>query len=163
MDALQPYRDLLTYARGETERWAAWLPQHPQAAAVVVGSGRLATIRDVVAHIAIVDLRYAQRLLGMQAVAIDTVAGIPLAETFACARRAQRLFDSWLAMVTPAGLDAELTFQTMSAGTITATARAVFTHTMLHGARHWAQVATTLRQHGHAQDWSHDYLLHHRR
>jgi uncharacterized damage-inducible protein DinB len=52
-----------------------------------------------------------------------------------------------------------LEFQTLTAGTQKASARKVILHAMLHGLRHWAQLATIVREHGHATDWFHDILM----
>ena len=30
---------------------------------------------------------------------------------------------------------------------------------MLHGIRHWAQIATALRKAGYKQDWPHDFIF----
>jgi uncharacterized damage-inducible protein DinB len=162
-DITRPYRELLGWNLGESRRWHAWLAERPAARAARVGEGRLATVRDVAAHVAIVELRYAQRLRGMPASGFDAVADSSWPELGELAERASALLDGWLALTTPAELDRELTFQTMSAGTIVATARSVVTHALSHGARHWAQVATCLRQQGLRQDWRHDYLFHHPR
>jgi uncharacterized damage-inducible protein DinB len=35
----------------------------------------------------------------------------------------------------------------------------MFAHAMLHGVRHWAQLATALREAGHGTDWGHDFLF----
>jgi uncharacterized damage-inducible protein DinB len=35
----------------------------------------------------------------------------------------------------------------------------MFAHAMLHGVRHWAQLATALREKGHGTDWGHDFLF----
>ena len=159
----RPYRDLVAYQIGETRRWHAWLAQRPQALALRIGDGRLATVRDIAAHVAIVDLRYAQRLHGMPVTGFDAFSETTWSDLGQHAERAAALLDGWLATATPAEVERELTFQTMSAGTLVASARSVITHTLIHGARHWAQVATCLRQDGMPQDWRHDYLLHHPR
>ncbi len=159
----RPYRDLLAYHLGETRRWHAWLAGRPAALALRMGEGRLATVRDIAAHVAIVDLRYAQRLRAMPVAGFDALIDASWADLGAHAERAAALLDDWLIGATPADLDRELTFQTMTAGTLTATSRSVITHTLVHGARHWAQVATCLRQQGIPQDWRHDYLMLHPR
>ncbi|MBA3684896.1 MAG: DinB family protein [Planctomycetes bacterium] len=163
MDPLLPYRDLLDWTAAETVHWRDWLAARPEAGTVRLATGRLATVADVAAHIAVVDLRYAQRLRGMPVVGFDAFAGAPMSTVFGAATQAHVLFAGWLDQATPAELDGELTFQTLSAGTLTATARTVLMHALLHGARHWAQIATALRQHGLTQDWRHDYLMHRRR
>ena len=75
-DLTRPYRDLLAYQLGETRRWHAWLDGRPAALAARVGEGRLGTVRDNAAHVAIVDLRYAQRLRGMPVVGFDAFSGM---------------------------------------------------------------------------------------
>lgn len=159
----RPYRDLLAYQLGETRRWLAWLADRPAAQAARIGEGRLATVRDTVVHIVGVDLRYAQRLRGLTTTGFEALQDESWSGLVAHAERAAALLDAWLADATPANLERELVFQTLSAGTLTATARSVIMHTLVHGTRHWAQIATFLRQQGHVQDWRHDYLLHHPR
>ena len=162
-DSTRPYRDLLAYHLGETRRWHAWLADRPAALAARIGEGRLASVLDIAAHVTIVDLRYAQRLRGMTVASFDALADAPWAELGAQADRAGALLDDWLARATPADLDRELTFQTLTAGTLVASARSVIMHALVHGTRHWAQMATCLRQQGLRQDWRHDYLIHHPR
>jgi uncharacterized damage-inducible protein DinB len=52
-----------------------------------------------------------------------------------------------------------LTFPTRTAGTLTASRRKIFIHALLHGVRHWAQLAACLRQQGYKQDWQHDFIF----
>ena len=52
-----------------------------------------------------------------------------------------------------------LTFPTRSAGALSASKRKIFVHALLHGMRHWAQLATFLRQQGHKQPWQHDFIF----
>jgi hypothetical protein len=35
----------------------------------------------------------------------------------------------------------------------------MFAHALFHSMRHWAQLATTLRQNGLKQDWQHDFIF----
>jgi uncharacterized damage-inducible protein DinB len=55
--------------------------------------------------------------------------------------------------------DENLEFTTISAGTRTATRRKILLHALLHGIRHYAQLATLVRQHGVKPDWAMDILL----
>jgi uncharacterized damage-inducible protein DinB len=52
-----------------------------------------------------------------------------------------------------------LMFSTRSAGDLTASRRKIFIHALLHSVRHWAQLATYLRQKGYKQDWHHDFIF----
>ena len=55
-------------------------------------------------------------------------------------------------------LDRELTFPTLTAGTLSASKRKIVTHMLLHGVRHWAQLAAALREAGFAQS-RHDFIF----
>jgi uncharacterized damage-inducible protein DinB len=60
---------------------------------------------------------------------------------------------------TDADLAKVMEFSTRTAGVLRASKRKMFTHAMLHGVRHWAQLATALREKGHGTDWPHDFLF----
>ena len=74
-------------------------------------------------------------------------------------RTAVSIRDGWLAAATAEELDRELVMETRKLGELRAPARVVVEHTLVHGIRHWAQVAMALRQHGHGGLWEHDWLL----
>ena len=56
-------------------------------------------------------------------------------------------------------LDRILTFQTLTAGTISASKYKIASNIFLHDIRHWGQIATVLRQNGFVDQWPHDMLL----
>jgi uncharacterized damage-inducible protein DinB len=56
-------------------------------------------------------------------------------------------------------LDRVLTFQTLTAGMVSASKYKIASNVFLHGIRHWGQVATVLRQNGFTDQWPHDMLL----
>ena len=49
-------------------------------------------------------------------------------------------------------------FQTRSSGSVRVTRRVVLVHLFMHSIRHYAQLATLVRQHGVKPDWPMDYL-----
>jgi uncharacterized damage-inducible protein DinB len=51
-----------------------------------------------------------------------------------------------------------LEFGTRSGGQMRATRRVIFMHRLLHSIRHYAQLATIVRQHGIDPGWMMDYL-----
>ena len=53
----------------------------------------------------------------------------------------------------------QLEFMTVSAGKKSATRERIFFHALLHGIRHYGQLATLVRQHGVKPDWSMDFLF----
>ena len=161
MTPLKPGIDfaaLLRYTDGETRRWQAWLAAQPPAVLdEPMGEGRLATLRGVLVHVFAVELRYAQRLLGEPVASYESLPQGSLDEIFAIGLEARRKLGAFLE--TDPDLEGELTFETLTAGTRSATARKIVTHSMLHGIRHWAQVATVLRERGYPAQWFHDILL----
>src|SRR5205085_11149755 len=42
---------------------------------------------------------------------------------------------------------------------VSASRRKMFTHAMVHSLRHWAQLASALREAGFKQDWQHDFIF----
>ena len=154
------FGELLAWTGDETARWHRWLAAQPAAVLdLPVGSGRTATVRGLVHHIVVVERRYADRLLGDPVSAYADVPDDSVAALFAAADDARARLERFLAGADDAALARQLTFETLSAGTFTATARKIVAHALLHGVRHWAQLATTLRQAGHPTDWGHDLLL----
>jgi uncharacterized damage-inducible protein DinB len=64
------------------------------------------------------------------------------------------LYREYLVGATDEDLTVVMEFPTRTAGVLRASERKMFAHAMLHGVRHWAQLATALREKGHGTDWS---------
>ena len=158
-DCAFTYEQLLDYTDGEAERWQAWLASRPAALDVPFAEGRLATVRGLIIHIFAVELRYAQRLLGENVIAYEDIHAHSVSEIFELGHRARRALRESISMMTDEAAADSLTFQTITAGTITASRRKIASNTFLHGIRHWAQIATTLRAAGFDAQWGHDMLL----
>lgn len=154
------FRELLDYTASETRRWRDWLEkQPPEVLDLPVGTGRTATVRGLVHHTIVVERRYTNRLRGEPVTTYESVPSDPIAETFRVFEKGRADLDGWLASATDADLAQRMDFQTISAGELSASARKVVVHLLLHGVRHWAQLATSLRQQGHSTDWHHDILM----
>ena len=153
------YDQLLAYTDGENTRWRRWFAEHPTALDVAFGEGRLATIRGLLIHIFAVELRYTERLLGQQATSYDDIHAISPEEIFALGDRARALLRGYLAGMTEQDAVVVLTFSTMTAGNIAASKYKIASNVFIHGIRHWAQVASTVRSAGFTDQWAHDVLL----
>lgn len=154
------FRELLDYTRVESERWHRWLAAQPSGVLdLPVGVGRTATARGLIHHIILVERRYTDRLRGEPITTYESVPNDSLDTLFGVFADTRTRLDEWLATATDADLARRLEFQTLSAGTLTASAHKIVVHLLLHGVRHWAQLATALRQQGHATDWPHDILM----
>ena len=154
------FNELLDWIDAETEQWRGWFSRQPASIwTLSAGTGRLATVQDLLHHVVVIDLRYGQRLAGLPVSTYEQEAVADPAELFTIAKRGQDLLRTWAASASPADLATVIEFQTISAGTQRASKRKILGHTLMHHTRHMAQLATMLRQHGHPSDWSHDLLF----
>lgn len=156
-DALS-FQELMDYTGEETARWEAWLRERDTSVLdVALGEGRWGTVRELVFHVFMVERRYADRLLGEPVTAYEGVPHQTVDELFALHRAARERLARYVAIATPEEWDEVLTFETLLYGPMYGSRRKVVAHALLHGVRHWAQIATALRQAGHEQ-WPHDLL-----
>lgn len=158
IDALT-FRELLDYTAGETARWEAWFAANPDALDLPYAAGQLATVRGVVHHVFLVERRHVQRLRGEPVSAYEDVPASPDGALFDAGREARALFEAFVAAATPADLARVIEFDTLSAGRRRSSGRKLAVHALLHGVRHWAQLASHLRAAGRATDWQHDILM----
>ncbi|HEX6644609.1 MAG TPA: DinB family protein [Gemmatimonadales bacterium] len=153
------FRTLLAYRDAETARWRAWFASHPAAALEVrLSEGELGTVRRLIRHIFAVELRYGQRLEAERVTDWAEFQEETLDEIFAIGERARTLVDRFLDRATEADFRERLTFPTLTAGMLTASRHKILANFVNHGIRHWAQIATALRQHGYGDQWPHDLL-----
>lgn len=153
------YRLLLEFTSTEQHRWREWFAGHPEAWTSPFGTGRMSTVGAVALHIFVVEQRYAQRLLDLPVTDWDGFRQTSIDEVFELGDDARAQVVQFLTNAEESELDRELTFQTLTAGTISASKHKIATNIFLHGIRHWGQIATVLRQNGFAGQWPHDLLL----
>jgi uncharacterized damage-inducible protein DinB len=154
------FGELLAYTDAETERWNAWLRAQPaEVLDVRIGEGTRETVRDMIGHVFMVELRYAQRLLGRPVNGYEEVDMSSLDALWRIHGDARAALREYLAAHPAGEREREMTFDTRTLGTLHASAYKVVMHSFIHGIRHWAQIATALRQAGHRQDWEHDWLM----
>ena len=153
------YDTLLELTSTEHHRWHDWFIERPQAWAVPFATGRMATIGGVVMHIFGVELRYAQRLLDEEVTQWEDFRQTSIEDVFELGDLARGQLVHFLTTAPEAELDRVLNFQTLTAGLVSASKYKIASNVFLHGIRHWAQVATVLRQNGFGDQWSHDMLL----
>jgi uncharacterized damage-inducible protein DinB len=153
------YNVLLEVTSTEHHRWRDWFVEHPKAWAIPFATGRMATIGGLVLHIFGVELRYAQRLLDQEVTAWEEFRQTSIDEVFDLGDNARGQLVHFLTTAPEKELDRVLTFQTLTAGTISASKYKIASNIFLHDIRHWGQIATVLRQNGFVDQWSHDMLL----
>jgi uncharacterized damage-inducible protein DinB len=153
------YQTLLELTSTEQHRWHDWFVERPKAWAVPFATGRMATIGGVVLHIFAVEQRYAQRLQDLDVTPWEGFRQTSIEDVFELGDNARAQLIDFLTSAHESELDRELTFQTLTAGTVTASKHKIASNIFLHGIRHWGQIATVLRQQGFSEQWSHDLLL----
>ena len=153
------YETLLELTSTEQHRWHDWFVERPKAWTVPFATGRMATIGGVVTHIFAVELRYAQRLLDQEVTSWESFRQTSIEDVFELGDNARGQLVHFLTTAPEAELDRVLTFQTLTAGFVSASKYKIASNIFLHGIRHWGQVATVLRQNGFGDQWSHDMLL----
>lgn len=140
------------------QRWRTLLEKHPETLSFPCDIRGGSTVRDLLQHIFAAELRYAERLNDEP---VTDYADIPRSSVselfsihdFAIAKYRTITEDEsydWLR---------ELEMATRSAGTLIAKRRAVLFHALMHSIRHYAQLATIVRQKGIAVDFEGDYFL----
>jgi uncharacterized damage-inducible protein DinB len=153
------YKTLLELTSTEHHRWHDWFIEHPEAWAVPFATGRMATIGGVVRHVFGVELRYAQRLLDQDVTSWEELRQTSIEDVFELGDHARGQLVHFLTTAPEKELDRVLTFQTLTAGMVTASKYKIASNIFLHDIRHWGQIATVLRGNGFEDQWAHDMLL----
>ncbi|MGA9564607.1 MAG: DinB family protein [Candidatus Korobacteraceae bacterium] len=153
------FADLLIANEAETQKWRTWFAGQPATILdVPISIAGAKNVREFLSHIFAVELRYAERLAGLPITEYETLPTGSVAELFGIGERARAMYRDYLATATDADLATVMEFPTRTAGVIRASKRKMFAHAMLHGVRHWAQLATALREAGYATNWGKDFL-----
>src|SRR4051812_40748051 len=158
MDPAFKFTDLLAYCESESHKWRAWLQKNPGALEVKLDIAQATSAALLVQHIVAVDLRYAERLSGEP---VTDYKDLPASAQglFPIHDKAFAKLRQYLGAATEEDWKTVIEFPTRSAGTLSASKKKIFIHSLLHSVRHWAQLATALRAAGFKQDWQHDFLM----
>ncbi len=157
------FTELLQYIREENARWRQWLEENPGALEVPVGPAgkETATVRGMLAHIFFCDLYYSELLTDRlrRTAEYEKIPHTTLEDLFTGAACADRQLTEFIAHSTPETMNEVICLGWPPEKPITGTRRKMLAHTLLHGLRHWAQIATALRQHGFTTGMEHDFLF----
>ena len=151
---------LLEYTSMEQHRWRDWFEANQKAWELPFAAPPMATVGGLANHIFGVELRYTQRLRDEPVSEWDKLfVNTSIEYVFALGDNARALLVDFLTNAREEELDRPLAFKTLTAGTVTASKHKIASNIFLHGNRHWAQIATVVRQHGFSTQWGHDMLL----
>ena len=151
--------ELLADNEASTRKWQAWFAANPAALDVPCAIYNSGTVRGLLKHIFAVELRHSQRLLSEEVTSYDAIPVGSLDELMAVHAKATRNLRRFLSSANDAALLEVIPLQTVSAGTLHASRRKLFTHIHLHSMRHWAQLSSLLREAGYKTDWPKDFLF----
>jgi uncharacterized damage-inducible protein DinB len=154
------FAEMLDANERETGKWQSWFERQPAELFDLPLNIALAkNVREFLLHVFAVELRYAERLAGSAITEYESIPTGSVAELFAIGEKARALYRDYLARATDEDLAIVMEFPIRTLGVLRASKRKMFAHAMLHGVRHWAQLATALREAGHGTDWGHDFLF----
>jgi uncharacterized damage-inducible protein DinB len=154
------FAELLDWNERETKKWQAWFES--QSAAVLdvpISIAQTKNVREFLLHIFAVELRYTQRLTDKPVTSYEELPTGSVADLFGIGERARAGLRAYLANATDEQLKSVQEFPTRTAGTLRASERKMFAHTIIHSVRHWAQLATALREAGYETKWMKDFLM----
>ena len=152
--------ELLGWNDQSSRFWKGHLEAHPELLEVKCGIGGAATVQDLIRHIWGAELRWAQRLAGIPETPREAVPLGPVAALFALHLEADELLKGLLAD-TQQDWEAPYTMQSnvLPPDQRTFSRRKVLAHALFHGQRHWAQLATLLREAGSPAGFRGDILF----
>jgi uncharacterized damage-inducible protein DinB len=137
--------------------WRDLVAAHPEVLAVPCDIMGVSTVGALLQHIVAVELRYAEQLSGLPPSDYSTIPFDTADAIYATHRRAAALVREQLAL----NLDwnERIDYVTRSMGPARSSRKTILFHSLLHGMRHYAQLATLVRQHGIKPGWQMDYLV----
>jgi uncharacterized damage-inducible protein DinB len=149
--------DLIAWAEKTSTGWRNLLTQHPELLALPCNIMGVQTVAQLLQHIVAVELRFAQRLADQP---VTEYADIP----YDSVESIYSTHDRAIALLRPlldSDIDwnATIEFATRSTGPGRSRRRTILFHSLLHSIRHYAQLATLVRQNGVKPDWSMDYFF----
>lgn len=149
--------DLLAWYEKTSTGWRTLLDEHPGLLGETCDIAGNQTIGGVLQHIVAVELRYAERLAELPATDYANIPFDSAEALYAMHDRAMQLFRQQLTR--DVDWNERIEFITRSMGPARASRKAVLFHAMLHGIRHYAQLATLARREGIKPNWAMDYLV----
>lgn len=149
---------LVDWNDANAQRWHEFILANPPILLLLCDIRNGKTVADTLQHIVAVELRYAQRLAGLPESPYEEIPKTSIDSLHGAHELALGLVRSLLS--TPDyDWSAELTIDTIAAGRLRASRETILVHLALHSMRHYAQLATLVRQQGFKTNWPMDYLF----
>ena len=153
--------ELIAYTGGERVKWEQWFQKHPPAAldAPVQREGDFNDVWRLMHHIFLVEKRHTQRLKQESPLMEQIgVARHDVSLLFTFGRTVREELQGFIGSAGDADLRRTMEFSYRNQS-VKFTARKLVLHIFFHEIRHWAQIATALRNAGFAPPGFHDFLF----
>ncbi len=148
--------EMIAWLDETSTNWRALIEANPEILAMPCDVGGVSTVGGLLQHIVAVELRYADQLSGEPPTEYGAIPFDSAAAIYATHERAMKKFR--VLLESDMEWNEKFEFVTRSLGPMRAPRKTVLFHALLHGIRHYAQLATLVRQHGIKPDWQMDYL-----
>jgi uncharacterized damage-inducible protein DinB len=151
--------EVLAWNEKTAQNWRQLLISHPELLTQPCDIAGTKTVAELLQHIVAVELRYAERLAGLP---ISEYADVPfdsVESIYATHDRAVVIFQRLL--TSDINWAESVEFPTRTMGQLRSDPKTILFHALLHGIRHYAQLASLARHCGVQPDWPMDYLFMH--
>jgi uncharacterized damage-inducible protein DinB len=150
--------ELQDWVEHTSDSWKKLIIAHPKILSFPSDIRETKSVAELLQHIVAVELRYAERLNELPQTEYASIPFDSVEAIYATHDRAMALLrplldkdQGWWEEVQE--------IKTRSAGTLSASRRTVLVHMLTHSIRHYAQLATLVRQHGVKHNLIADYLF----
>jgi uncharacterized damage-inducible protein DinB len=152
-------QDLIDWNEKTTVGWRQLLTSHPELLTQPCDIAGTKTVAELLQHIVAAQLRYAERLAGLPITDYASISFDSVESIYVTHDRATVIFQQLLTL--DIDWNEPIDFTTRSKGTLRSNRKTILFHALLHGIRHYAQLASLVRQHGVKPNWPMDYLFMH--
>lgn len=149
--------EVLRWNESTSAAWRTLLDERPELLTLSCDIAKTSIVAQLLQHIVAVELRYAERLAGVPETDYEQIPYDTVEKIYATHDRAVQLFRQ--ALASDLDWDKVIEFTTRSRGAVKASLKTILFHALLHSQRHYAQLGTLMRQHGHAVERPADYLF----
>jgi uncharacterized damage-inducible protein DinB len=158
----QPFltaEEILAWNDKTAQGWRKLLTIYPELLTQPCDIAGTKTVAELLQHIVAAQLRYAERLAGLPISDYDAIPFDSVESIYATHDRAAAIFQQLF--VSDIDWNEPMDFTTRTRGALRSNRKTILFHALLHGIRHYAQLASLVRQCGVKPDWPMDYLFMH--
>jgi uncharacterized damage-inducible protein DinB len=151
--------EVIAWNEETASRWRQLLANHPELLKQPCDIAGTKTVAELLQHIVAAQLRFAERLANLP---ITDYAAIPfdsVESIYAIHDRAIKILRQLI--TSDIDWNESIDYVTRSMGSLRSDRKTILFHALLHGIRHYAQLASLVRHCGVKAGWPMDYLFMH--